>query len=443
MSFKTASAILRGKWLIDPTWAAAHMPLVAKMMRGETVDFGFKREELPQARLHTSRKAGAIYEVGYHTDLSRLPSGSIAMLTIAGPVTKYGDECSYGSVDHIRTISRLAASENVRGIILNIDSPGGEASGTSALAECIRNATKHKPVIGVVDDGIAASAAMWIISACTEIYVTKRTDSVGSIGAYQTIADWYGYFKEQGLNVRDVYAPQSTEKNIEYREAIKGNDELLEADLKLLVDDFQATIRTNRGGKIKSEEWVKGKMFPAKEATRIGLIDGIKTMDQVVKRMDQLIASTPSNSSILNTNKMSLVKTLTAAKATAEDFKTVIAGASIEEGGILVQASHLQAIEAAITNAEAAAATANENVTTANAAKKVAEDSLATANATIASQATRITALETENANLKKGPAAEMTSTSKEKDEPITTGKKNEKSKYHTKFDDMASGGSW
>jgi len=438
MSFKTASAILRGKWLIDPIWAAAHAPLIAKMMAGETVDFGFKREEIPVARLISSRKTGAIYEVGYHTDLSRLPSGSIAMLTIAGPITKYGDECAYGSIDHIRTVSRLAASDNVKGIIINVDSPGGEASGTAAFAECIRNVTKIKPVIGVVDDGIAASAAMWIISACTEIYVTKKTDMVGSIGAYQTVVDFYGYLKTQGLNVRDVYAPQSTEKNIEYREAIKGNDELLEAELKVLVEDFQATIRTNRTGKIKSDDWVKGKMFHAKDAIRIGLVDGQKPMDQIIKRMDQLISSTPNNSSILNTNKMSLVKTLTAAKATAEDFKTVVAGASIEESGILVQAAHLNSIEAAIAGHEAAAVKAGEDLTAANAAKKVSDDALTVANATIKTHTDRIAVLEVENEKLKKGPAGDITATSKEKDEPITAGTPNAKSKYHTSFDDKS-----
>lgn len=413
------------------------MPLVIKMFKGETVDFGFKRDESVHPKTLSHNKAGSIYEVGFYTDLSRLPSGSIAMLTIAGAVTKYGDECAYGSVDHIRTMNRLGNSENVKGIILNLDSPGGEASGTAAFAECIRNVTKIKPVIGLIDDGIAASAGMWIISACTEIYVTKKTDMVGSIGAYQTIADWYGYMEEQGLKVRDVYAPQSTDKNIEYREALKGNDTLIEEELKVLVDDFHGTIKANRAGKLKSDEWKTGKMFHTKDAIRIGLIDGQKTLDQVVKRMDQLIASTESNSSIINTNKMSLKKTLAAAKATDNDFKSVGAGAVTEDSGILVQASHLENIEATLVANETAATTAAGQLSEANTAKVTAETSLATANSTIETQKTEIANLKAENDKLKKGPAAEIKSTSLEKDKPVIEAADN-KSKYRTSYDEIA-----
>ena len=436
MSFRTALAIRRGKWLIDPAWASTQMPLVIRMIKGKQVDFGFKKDvsTLPTVLSH---KAGSIYEVGYHTDLSRLPSGSIAMLTIAGAVTKYGDECAYGSMDHIRTMNRLANSENVKGIILNIDSPGGEAAGTAAFAECIRNVTQIKPVIGLIDDGIAASAGMWIVSACTEIYTTKKTDMVGSIGAYQTIADWYGYMASEGLKVRDIYAPQSTEKNIEYREALKGNDTLLEEELRVLVDDFQSSIRTHRAGKLKSDEWKAGKMFHTKDAIRIGLIDGQKTLDQVVKRMDQLIASTQSNSSIINTNKMSLKKTIAAAKASDTDFKTVGAGTVTEDSGILVQASHLENIEATLVANETAATTAAGQLSAANTAKTTAETSLATANSTIESQKTEIANLKAENDKLKKGPAAEIKSTSKEKDEPVIATETG-KSKYHTSYDDLA-----
>lgn len=442
MSFRTASAILRGKWLIDPNWAAAHMPLVIKMIKGEAVDFGFTKDESVESKV-LSNRAGVIYEVGYYTDLSRLPSGAIAMLSICGPVTKYGDSCSYGSIDHIRTINRLALSENVKGIILNIDSPGGEAAGTAALSECIRNATKLKPVIGLVDDGIAASAAMWIISACAEIYTTKKTDMVGSVGAYQTLADWYGYFEAEGLKIRDIYAPQSTEKNFEYREALKGNDDPIKAELEVLVDDFINTVKTNRAGKIKKEDWMTGKMFYTRDAIRQGLIDGQKTMEQVVKRMDQLIASTPSNSQIINTNTMAFEKSLAAAKT--QSFAVV-------EGGFLLSEENLNNIESQITSSENkisqlnAAAEAsktsheeqigklNDQLASSAEEKKSVDESLSSANSTIESQKTRIEELEEENKKLKASPAVDPKTTVSSQDPTVVT-TETDKNKYLTSYD--------
>lgn len=406
MSFKTASAILRGKWLIDKHWANAHMPVVVKMIKGETVDFGLTQKDQATEATRVTTKMGVVYSIGYYTDVNKLPEGTIAMVNIIGPVTKYGDYCAYGSVDHVATISRLANASNVAGILLNVDSPGGEASGTAMLADTIKAAAQIKPVIGLVDDGIAASAAMWIISACTEIYASQKTDGLGSIGAYQTIADWYAYFESEGLKVRDIYAPQSTEKNLDYREALDNNDDLVKADLKLLVDEFIGAVRNNRSGKLTSDEWTTGKMFSTKEALRIGLIDGQKTFNQVIKRMDQLIQNKSKNSNSVN---MAFTKTLTAAKAHAFE---------VTDGGFLLQEDQLNNIEAVIDQHEANATAAAETaaiLATENANQIAAvQTSLDTATVTatqasadLATANTRIAELEAEVATLSKEDGTE------------------------------------
>lgn len=392
MSFKTASAILRGKWLLDKQWAHAHMPLVLKLMKGENVEFGFEKDETVEAKKVLSNKATSVYEVGYYTDLSRIPGGSIAMLTLAGPVTKYGDMCSYGSVDHVATLNRLSNSPNIAGIILNIDSPGGEAAGTAMLADAIKAVGKNKPVIALIDDGIAASAAMWIASAAKEIYTTQKTDMVGSVGVYTTIADWYGYFKEQGLQVRDIYAPQSTDKNLDYREALKGNDDLIKEELKVLADEFIGTVATNRAGKLTSNDWATGKMFYSREAEKIGLTDGQKSFDQVVRRMNKLISQQQQS----NSNNMAFEKTLSAAGA--ESFEVV-------EGGFLLEESHLIAIESAFAShaselqqREAQLQAAADVITHTDAVVKDKEAEAEAANVRIVALEARIAELESADA---------------------------------------------
>jgi ClpP class serine protease len=67
----------------------------------------------------------------------------------------------------------------------------------------------------------------------------------------------------------------------------------------------------NRAGKIQGFDWATGKMYYSKEAQRIGLIDGQKTFDQVVRRMNTLISQKEQSS---NSDNMAFEKTLTAAK---------------------------------------------------------------------------------------------------------------------------------
>ena len=349
MSYNTLSAILKHAWLISPDYAQQHLALAIRMANGELVDFGMERDENPEPVIlvaagdaNAGAVAAAVYGVRPSTNLSQIQAGSIVQMDIIGPVLKYGDLCSYGSTDQAALINRLAANGNVAAIIINIDSPGGQASGTQQVADAIREAAKVKPVVGIIDDGMAASAAMWMASACTELYVTKKTDEVGSIGVYMTLANWYEYAKKQGLPVRDIYAPQSTDKNGPYREALAGNDEPLKNELAELADAFINAVKTNRAGKLTSDEWTTGKMYNAKKATKIGLIDGIKSYSQTIKRVEQLINTRHSQNTI---NMTAFAKFMAASGITA---------IAVVDGGFLVSEETLNAIENKLTENETA-----------------------------------------------------------------------------------------
>jgi protease IV len=288
MSFTTISAILRGRWLLDRQWAEVHLPVVAKILVGESVTGGNIKKE--QLETKSSYQMSGVQPVYYSTDLSKIPEGSIAIIKIAGPLLKYGDMCSYGMIDKAGLIGSAASSPNISAIILDVDSPGGQVEGTSMLSDTIVRAKQRKPVVAVVDDGMAASAAMWIASSANELYVTQRTDQVGSIGVYCTLADWPAHYKDYyKLPTRQIYAPQSTAKNINYREAIQGNDEPITEELRVICDEFIKAVKRNRGSRLSGSEWSTGRMFYAKEAMKVGLIDGIKTFEQVVQRTKSLI----------------------------------------------------------------------------------------------------------------------------------------------------------
>ncbi|HRO45123.1 S49 family peptidase [Agriterribacter sp.] len=322
----TISAILRGKWLLDKQWAQAHRPLAIRLMQGEPVDFGFatagKRIDpdgsSDAVKSHPAERIAAaqnVFSISRHTDLRELPNGSIVMVDIFGPLLKHGDICSYGMADYTQLINQLAIASNVSGILLNIDSPGGQVDGTSMLSQAIKEAGRKKPIIAIIDDGMAASAAMWIASAAKEIYVTQKTDQVGSVGVYVTIADWDAHYQDYfKLKVKEIYAPQSTDKNRDYIEALKGNEDPLKEDLSVIATHFINTVATNRAGIIKGNDWKTGKMFYAKDAVEIGLIDGIKSVSQVVKRMELLIS----------TNKQSGSNTVTSKGSVNEASKSLI-----------------------------------------------------------------------------------------------------------------------
>lgn len=244
-------------------------------------------------------------------------------------------------IDYAELITDLGKNSNVAGIIISIDSPGGQVNGTATLADAIKLVSAIKPVVAVVEDGMAASAAMWIASAANEIYATQKTDRFGSIGVYCTIADYYKQYKElMKLDVQDIYAPESIDKNKDYNDAIAGDPSAMKEQLSVLAQQFIGTIQTNRAGKIKGDSWATGKMFYATDAAKIGLIDGIKSMTDVVKRISTLSNNKAKTQKLSN---MAFEKTLITAGA--ESFAVTDEGFVLSEENLNAIESQLSAID--------------------------------------------------------------------------------------------------
>ncbi len=110
---------------------------------------------------------------------------SIAVIPIHGTLVKrvLGMEAasgltSYGGI--AQEIDAALADPQVQGILLDIDSPGGEASGSFELARQIRHAATQKPVWAVAND--AAYSAAYALAASAQRLIVTETGGVGSIG---------------------------------------------------------------------------------------------------------------------------------------------------------------------------------------------------------------------------------------------------------------------
>lgn len=290
MFSKTLSAILRGHWAIDKSWAEANLAQIVRVLEGQQFNVNATLhndkpinavEQLPMA-IHTDAATGFVKASRYRS-LAEAPVGSVALIPIAGPIIKYNGECgevgTQAMVDWVREADGLA---NISGILLKIDSPGGQVDGTKTLVDTIANTTKR--TIAFVDDGMMASAAMWIGAAADEIYASQKTDVIGSIGVMATLLDYRGYFESKGIKVHEIYAPQSTDKNGDYHDALDGNYKAIQEQLKYLADVFIGSVKELRGDKIKTsvDDPFTGKTYFAEQAVNIGLIDGITTMEQAI-----------------------------------------------------------------------------------------------------------------------------------------------------------------
>lgn len=202
---------------------------------------------------------------------------------IIGPIVKYTDWNYVGTQSMIRMLSYIDKDPNISGVVFNIDSGGGMVGGTAEFADFIMK--MDKPTISFAND-YQCSAAEWIASACDLKMASPFATDIGSIGVLMSYQDFSAMFEKWGATIHEIYAPQSTEKNKEFRELLLGNKELYEQRLGQIASNFIETIQQNYDGKIEDDGLVyAGKTYNAKEALKIGLVQEIGTLSEALEKL--------------------------------------------------------------------------------------------------------------------------------------------------------------
>jgi len=283
------SALARGVFGIEPQAAQGYLPFVASIMKGELIDqANFPGDnDLGIIRPYIVDDEGAMLQDHYN---GKRPAENAGHLVVPiHDVIMKTDYCyAYGTYTYHMILRAAEKDNNIKSVILSIDSPGGMVAGTATLSDQIKNF--EKPVVAFVDDGLMASAAYYIGAHADEIIASQPTSEIGSIGVYTTIVDYSEYYKQLGINVLEVYAKQSTEKNKEYYEAINGNLEPMRDRVSHLAGEFIKAVKAGRGEKINDDGRVfKGAIYNAKDAKKVGLIDRIGDFNTALTSAQKLI----------------------------------------------------------------------------------------------------------------------------------------------------------
>jgi signal peptide peptidase SppA len=218
----------------------------------------------------------------------------IAVLPVHGTLVKRtaGLEAGSGLTSYTEIAAMLEAAladPQVSGILLDIDSPGGEASGSFELARTIREATRTKPVWAVANDS-AFSAAYAIAAASNRIIVTE-TGGVGSIGVIalhidQSVRDaneGYRYTAVTAGNHKNDFSPHEP-----LTDAAKGE---LQAEVDRLYGLFVDHVATMRGLGTDAVRSTEAGLFFGGNAITAGLVDAVGTLESALTDFSMFLSS--------------------------------------------------------------------------------------------------------------------------------------------------------
>lgn len=214
---------------------------------------------------------------------------AIGVIQIDGPITNSGGASSYGMLELSSMMLKMSNDKRVKSFIVYADSGGGSAFAVETMQNAIMQVRESgKKVIGLVRrGGMACSAMYMILSACESIYVENEMSLVGSNGTMISFSGFpANHTTPEGEKHIEVYATKSTEKNIDFREALNNDN------YKLLVDNMLDPMNERALNRVlenrpqlEGTNWDTGISIFAKDG--IGTyVDGVKSFDELVEELN-------------------------------------------------------------------------------------------------------------------------------------------------------------
>lgn len=209
----------------------------------------------------------------------------VALITVEGSLVNrgawIGADSGLTSYEGVKAqIASAASDPDVSRIVLDLESPGGEAVGAFEMADFVRKVAAEKEVVALVD-GMAASAAYALASGASRI-VTTPSGVSGSIGVVMLHLDQSAKLKKLGVAPTLIYAGGHKVDGNPFEPLPEDVRADFQAEVDQLYAMFVATVAKGREGLSKAAiRDTEARTFIGQAAVDAGLADEIGTLADV------------------------------------------------------------------------------------------------------------------------------------------------------------------
>ncbi len=222
--------------------------------------------------------------------------GGVAVISLLGIIAQRGNLIddvsgpgSMSTMEFSRVLADSMDDDTVSSVLIDIDSPGGSVYGVAELSDEIYRARAKKPIIGFANS-LAASGAYWLGCQCSEFYCTPGGE-VGSIGVIAAHTDRSKQNEMIGLRVRYITAGKYKSEGNPDEPLSEEGLEYEQTRVNAYYGMFTRHLARGRGvtvAQARSDDWGAGRLLGAAQAADVGMIDGVRTFADVLRRAGQL-----------------------------------------------------------------------------------------------------------------------------------------------------------
>jgi len=210
-------------------------------------------------------------------------AGRIAVVYAEGDIVDgEGGPSDVGGVRFARELRRLRQDDEIKAIVLRVNSPGGSASASEHIQRELRLAKEAKPVI-VSMGSYAASGGYWISAYGDRIFAEPGTIT-GSIGVFGVFFDIQELANERlGLTWDSVKTGRFADSFGVNRPKTPEELAVVQGLVDWIYDEFLSKVAEGR--KLERsvvEEIAQGRVWSGTEAVRLGLVDEIGGLNDAI-----------------------------------------------------------------------------------------------------------------------------------------------------------------
>ncbi len=185
-------------------------------------------------------------------------------------------------------LQRAAEDRSVRGVILRLDTPGGEVTASDILYREILNFKKKTglPVVALMM-GVAASGGYYVASAC-DLIVAHSSTITGSVGVISIFPDMEGLLSKVGIKMQIVKSGDLKDAGSPFRNLDEREQRLFQEIIDELYERFLKVIHDRRKEDLTMDEirnMADGRVYTAAQALKLKLIDEVGYFDDALKRL--------------------------------------------------------------------------------------------------------------------------------------------------------------
>jgi protease-4 len=217
----------------------------------------------------------------------------VAVVNIDGEISSEGTPAtlfssgSPGGEEIASAISALDGRDEVKAVVVRINSPGGSVIPSRQIYEAVKNLNKTS--VAYLYE--TAASGGYYVALGSDYIVTEPETITGSIGVISLTMDITGLMEKVGVNISAIKSAEHKDFLSEYKTADAEETAIMQGIIDEIYQDFVNVLKQSRGNRIRSADLANltdGRIVSGKQAVNYGLADMVGSKDDAIRKAADL-----------------------------------------------------------------------------------------------------------------------------------------------------------